>query len=151
MPVILHRRHWLRASAALAAAAALPSARACEFWSTTLRITHPWSRASRPGETEAVVCMKFDDVQQADRLVRVVTPVARSADIGGLLARPQVDFAIPEGQTTLLAEEASFLRLRDLNHPLEIGRAYPFTLVFEHGGEVQALLSIDFGGLPRFG
>ena len=47
----LFRRDLLRASLACGVALLLPAARACAFFSPTLRIIHPWARASEPGAT----------------------------------------------------------------------------------------------------
>jgi copper(I)-binding protein len=143
----LNRRSLLQTGAALGAALLLPQAHACEFFSTTLRVLHPWARASAPGASDAVVCMQLDQVQRADRLLAVQTPLASGADIGGVNAGALADLLIPEGRDTLLSETGSYLRLTGLLQPLEIARAYPLTLVFEHGGTVNALLSIDYGGL----
>ena len=77
------------------------------------------------------------------RLVGVLTPVARGADIAGALARPNVDFEIPAGQETWLHEHGTWLRLTGLRNPLGIGRAYPLQLEFEHGGTVLAQLTVD--------
>lgn len=148
----IHRRRLLQAGlqagAALGFYGLLPAARACEYFSPNLRITHPYCRATLPGETSISVTMKFDEVTKADRLVGVQTPVAEGAEIGGLIARPTVDFSIPEGEETWLREDRSFLRLTGLKHPLQVARTYPMTLVFEHGGPVPATLNIDY---VRFG
>lgn len=48
----LIRRDLLRASMACGVALLLSAARACKFFfSPTLRIIHPWTRASEPGAT----------------------------------------------------------------------------------------------------
>lgn len=141
------RRAALRAGLAAGAALALPQARACEYFADNLRITHPWCRASRPGATSAVVSMMFDQVTRPDRLVGVTTMVADNAEIGGQLARPEVDFTIPEGAETHLGERGSYLLLTGLKFPLEVARTYPMVLTFEHGGVVQATLNVD---LQRF-
>jgi len=146
MPRFINRRAMLQATAAVASALVLPQARACEYFSTTLRIWHPWSRASAPGATDAVVCMRFDEVQRADRLISVETPLASGADLGGVQAGMLADLLIPPGQETLLSEDSTYLRQTGLQQALEVGRAYPLKLVFEHGGPVNALLNIDFGG-----
>lgn len=147
MNAFFFRRSLLQAGAVLAAQALLPTARACEFFGPTLRVTHPWTRASMPGDTEALVSMVFDQVSEDDRLVGVDTPVAASA---GLLVdgRPApLDLAIPAGRETRLDAEGVQLRLGALRQPLEVGRAYPMSLRFERGGLVKASLSID---LQRF-
>jgi copper(I)-binding protein len=155
----LIRRDLLRSSLALGVALLAPSARACEFFSPTLRILHPWTRASEPGATSAVVCMRFDEVSRDDRLVQVQTPVAAAAEMGGVAlagsdsgkasrsnngAAPGLDFWIPAGRESALSEGGRFVRLLDLRHPLEVGRSYPMTLVFEQGGGVNASLTVDF-------
>lgn len=144
----LQRRQWLQASAALGCALWLPAARACEYYTANLRVTHPWTRASDAGATSAVVCMKFDEVRRADRLVLVETPVASGAQMGGLgvsvMAQTGVDFFVPEGQETHLHEAGVFVRLTGLKFPLEVGRSYPLRLGFEQGGAFDASLTVDY-------
>ena len=144
------RRLALLAGVAVGATLALPwrTARACELITTHLRITHPWSRATAPDASTAIVCMKFDEVSATDRLVLVETPIARGAEMGGALSLPRVDFLIPQGQETHLAEEGTFVRLTGLAFPLEAGRSYPLRLGFEKGGTYNTVLSVDY---PRFG
>ncbi len=157
----LIRRDVLRGSLALGVALLTPGARACEFFSPTMRILHPWTRASEPNATTAVVCMRFDEVSRDDRLVQVQTPVAAAAEMGGVVLTggatrpgsgsgsgsgvgPGLNFLIPAGQESALSEGGRFVRLLDLRHPLEVGRSYPLTLVFEQGGTVNATLTVDF-------
>jgi len=144
MKPVIDRRALLRASVAIGVSLGIPSARACEFFSTHLRITHPWTRASAEDARSAVICMKFDEVTQADRLIGVETPVAAAAEMAGLGVGPALDFAIPAGQETLLSEEGTHVRLLDLKFPLEVGREYPLTLVFAGGGVIQTRLSVDY-------
>lgn len=149
------RRRFLRTGLGLGAALAVPAARACDFFTVNLRIDHVWTRATGDDRV-AVVCMTFDDVTLDDRLIGAQTPMAEGAEIGGPLARPTVDFFIPRGQTTVLAESASHLRLTGLKRPLELGRSYPLTLVFQRGGAVSADIDVDYERLaaapsPRAG
>ncbi|MES1162717.1 MAG: copper chaperone PCu(A)C [Rhizobacter sp.] len=141
---IQRRRGVLQTGLALALSSALPAARACEFFTTNLRITHPWTRATPEGASVAVVSMKFDEVTLTDRLVGVSTPVAERAELGGVDARPDVDFVIPEGRESLLHERGTFVRLIGLKHPLQIARTYPLTLVFERSGAIATDLSVDY-------
>jgi copper(I)-binding protein len=138
------RRGVLQAGLALGLASLWPTARACEFFTTHLRITHPWTRASAEGARVAVVSMKFDEVTLADRLIGVATPVAERAELGGVGASSSVNFAIPAGRETLLSERGTFVRLVGLRQPLEIARTYPLTLVFEKGGSIATDLSVDY-------
>ena len=141
----MHRRHLLVASAA---ALAGPGARACEYTTSYLRVIHPWTRAT--AGHEAVVSMKFEDVLEHERLVGVRTPIAAGARLGGLAAAERVDLDIPAGRPSELAEAGTHLLLTGLQMPLEVGRSYPFTLVFAKAGEIPATLNVDFGPLPTF-
>lgn len=140
----LDRRQLLQWSCAIGAGTLLSPARACEFYTTHLRITHPWTRATAADANEAVVCMKFDEVMRSDRLVRAATPIASGAALGGIGAAAVLDFAIPEGRETLLTEAGTYLRLTGLKQPLEVARQYPLTLEFAYGGVVDATLSVDY-------
>jgi periplasmic copper chaperone A len=144
MPAFLtSRRGVLCTGLALGTSLVLP-ARACEFNSANLRITHPWTRATQADASTAVVCMKFDEVRQPDRLIAVESPVAEGAQMGGLAAGPAVDLVIPAGQETLLSEAGTHVLLVGLKFPLEVARSYPLRLVFERGGVVEAMLSVDY-------
>lgn len=140
----IDRRKLLQLGCASGAGLLLAPAQACEFYAAHLRITHPWTRATAPGASEAVVCMKFDEVARSDRLVRASTPVASGAALGGIGAAPVLDFAIPAGRETLLAETATYLLLTGLQLPLEVARQYPLTLEFASGAVVEATLSVDY-------
>ena len=139
----LHRRRVLHAGLALGLGLALPAARACEFFTTTLRITHPWTRASGDADF-VIVCMKFDEVRVADRLIGVETTLATRAELGGIGASERVDLAIPQGQETVLSEDGTFVRLVGLTQPIELARAYPMRLIFERGGAIDTDLSVDY-------
>ncbi len=128
------------------ALAGLP-ARSCEFFSSNLRVTHPWTRASGDHDTSAVVSMRFDQVLKDDRLIGVETAIATGVEMvepGVDSARPGVSFFIPEGRETELSEAGTFLRLTGLRMPLDVGRTYPMRLHFETGGTLRADLSVDF-------
>lgn len=138
------RRSFLRAGVAVSATLLVPTARACEFFTATLRITHPWTRATAPGDPFAVVCLTFDEVSVADRLIGVTSPVAAGAEMGGDQPGGPVDFLIPARRETVFSEEGVHVRLVGLRHPLELARSYPLTLVFEKGGAIGTKLSVDY-------
>ena len=141
---LICRRTVLRASLALGASLAIPSARACEFFTTTLRVTHPWTRASAENATSAIVCMRIDEVTQTDRLIGVETPVADGAELIDVAISRSVNLLIPKGQETMLGETGLRLRLVRLKHPLLIARTYPMRLMFEKSGVLDAELNIDY-------
>lgn len=130
--------------AGMLALAATP-AQAHEFFTGKLTVIHPWTSATEPGQTSAVVSLKFEDVTESDRLVSVRTPVAEGAELGGEGASATLDFEIPAGRETQLRADGTYLRLTGLTMPLHQGREYPLTLVFEKAGPIRCALLIDFG------
>jgi copper(I)-binding protein len=144
MPIALRRREALLAALACGLAAAASRSQACDFFSTRLRIYKPWSRATDSRDRVAHVFMLFDEVAESDRLIGVETPVAEGADmvVSGVVER--LDLAIPAGAETQLSEAGVFIRLTGLKHPLHLGREYPLSLIFKHGGRVEADLDIEF-------
>lgn len=133
----MRRRAALQAGLAFFASLAVPPARACEYFSGTLRITHPWAHAADVDAPFVVVSMKFDEVSVADRLIGADTPVAAGVELVG-------DLRIAQGRETELDAGGAHLRLVGLKEPLGMGRAYPLELAFEKGGIVYARLNIDF-------
>jgi copper(I)-binding protein len=138
----MHRRLALQAGLALGWTLAGP-ARGCEFFTSNLRVIHPWTRATSADAASAIVCMRFDDVRQADRLIRVETPVAERAELGGAVS-PELNFSIPAGQESALAEDGIHVRLLGLKLPLELGRSYPLTLGFAQGDVISATLNVEY-------
>ena len=143
MSLSIHRRGVLSIGLASGMALLCGKARAHEVITSTMRVTHPWSRATAPDATFALLCMKFDEVAETDRLVLAESPVATSADMGGVGAGPTVDFRIPAGQETYLEEARTYVRLVGLKFPLEVSRSYPLLLGFEKGGVYNTTFSVD--------
>ena len=143
MTAIHHRRLMLQSGLAASLAWLAPPARACEFFTTTLRVLHPWTSATPPQADTAVVAMTFDEVSQDDRLIGLSTPVARGVELVGNGLGPALDLAIPAGASLELHEAGTHLRLVGLLQPLQVGRSYPLRLLFAQGGPVNASLSVD--------
>lgn len=143
----LLRRHLL---IALGCAGLARPARACEFFSSHLRIWHPWTRATRVDADTARLCMRFDEVQATDRLIGIETPVATGARLAGPGAPeggPGLSLLIRAGQELDLTEDGLHIELLDLQQPLQLGRSFPLRLIFEHAAPVNATLNVDYGGL----
>lgn len=138
------RRLALQAASATCLGWALPQARACEYETGLLRITHPWVRATSADATTAVMFMRLDEVNTADRLIGVSTPVASGAEMGGPEPGVAVSIPVPVGSVTELGEHGLHVRLTGLKHPLQAGRNYALTLEFERSGTVLARLTVEF-------
>jgi copper(I)-binding protein len=149
--IALPRRHLLLAiSGAYMGLGVARPAQACEFFSSHMRIWHPWTRATRVDADTAQVFMRFDEVQQPDRLIGLETPLAGGARLAGPGApdgATTLDLAIPTGQDLTLAENGLHIELLDLQQPLQIGRSYPLRLIFASAEPVNATLNVDFPSL----
>ena len=137
------RRLALQAASVACLAWAWPQARACNYETGLLRITHPWVRATAADATTALMFMRFDEVNTADRLIGVSTPVATGAEMGGAQAGQAVSIPVPVGNTTELSEDGLHVRLTGLKHQLHAGREYALTLEFERSGTVLMRLTVD--------
>jgi periplasmic copper chaperone A len=160
----LTRRKLLHSGAACGLLPWVNEAMACEYVTSTLRITHPWCRATPQEAGVARMCMVLDEVIEADRLVAVSTPVASGAELahaaGGepvsattaartgrtlpVASSDGINLEIAAGSEIRMAENGIHVRLLGLRMPLEVGRSYPLKLVFESGGVVHASLSVDY-------
>lgn len=141
------RRHLL---IALAAAPLARPAQACEFFSSRMRIWHPWARATRVDADTARLCMRFDEAQASDRLIGLETPVAAGARLAGPGAPEDaqgLSLLIPAGRELTLAEDGLHIELLDLQQPLQVGRSFPLRLIFESAEPVNAMLNVDYASL----
>lgn len=146
-PTALPRRHLL---IALAGAGLARPAPACEFFSSRLRIWHPWTRATRVDADTARLCMRFDEIQADDRLVGLVTPVAAGARLAGPgipKDESRLSLQLRAGQELTLLEDGLHIELLDLQQPLQLGRSFPLRLIFEFAAPVEATLNVDYAGL----
>jgi copper(I)-binding protein len=134
----------LHTGIAAAAVWASPSARACEYETGLLRITHPWVRATSADATTAAMFMRFDEVNTADRLIGVSTPVATGAEMGGAQTGVAVSIPVPADSVTELSDGGMHVRLTGLKHQLHPGRNYALTLEFERSGTVLARLTVEY-------
>ncbi len=148
MKNLLTRRHLVQTGLACGLSMALPSARSCQLPMGNFVLVHPWARATAPDATEASVCMGFEEVEAEDWLIGASSPVAESAEMGGEGQNKAVKFRIAKGQSSALSEAGTYLKLVGLKFPLEAGRSFPLTLVFEKSGTTETRFSVDF---PRFG
>lgn len=137
------RRNWMTLATGLSLGWMAPRAFACEVQADFLRVTHPWTRATAPDATRAVLCMKLDEITAIDRLIGASTPIATGAEMGGEPGRA-VDVPLAPGDVVDMHDSGLHLVLTGLRHGLQVGRDYPLQLEFERSGTVLARLSVDF-------
>jgi copper(I)-binding protein len=133
------------AVALLAAASFTPFADAHEYYLPGMTFVHPWAEPTAPGAKSAPVYFTVEGVSKTDRLVRAMTPVAEKVefrDAGPAGKAPLKNITIQPGGDTEFTEGKRHLLLTGLKTPLQWGRSYEMTLVFEKGGPVQVQVSV---------
>ena len=110
-----------------------------------LRIEHPYARPTPPGARTGAAYLTIRNAgRESDRLVRVSSPVAASADLhsmtmeGNLMKMRQVSsIGIPAGTTVMLGSGGYHVMLVGLVHPLVAGGDVSLTLTFERSGSID--------------
>ena len=108
-------------------------------------VTQPWARATVPQQTSGGVYLQLRSPDAA-RLVKVSSPVARSAEVhtmemsGQMMKMREVDaLDLPAGQTV-----GNFhIMLMGLKHPLKEGATVPLSLVIERKGGQRETVAVN--------
>ena len=125
------------------------SAQAYDYKVGAIEIDRPWSRAVPKGATVAAGYLTIRNTgSEPDRLVSGSTPVARkfevhemSMDNGVMRMRPVPDgVVIKPGETVELKPQSFHIMMTGLKQPIEKGKPFKGSLVFEKAGAVE----IDF-------
>jgi copper(I)-binding protein len=127
-----------------------------EYRTDSLRIIHPFARATPPGARTGAVFFTVDNAgKETDRLLRASTPIAAGVVLhqmaleGGIMkmrAVPSVE--VRSGGRLELKPSGYHLMLLDLKQPLKVGEKFPLTLTFEDAGTI--LISVwveDMGAM----
>jgi copper(I)-binding protein len=121
----------------------------------TLEIDNPWSRAVPKGAKVAVGYMTIKNTgTEPDRLVSGSTPVAGKLEIhemtmdkGVMKMRPlAAGLEIKPGETVELKPESFHLMLTNLKQPIEKGKPFAASLVFEKAGPVDVEFAVEAVG-----
>jgi copper(I)-binding protein len=120
----------------------------------SLRIDHPFARATPPGAKAGGVFVTIENTgPQADRLLRVSTPMAgvaelhaMSVDAGVMRMRGVAALDVGPGEKLQLKPGGYHVMLSDLRHPLQIGDKFPLTLTFEKAGAVEVSVWVEAVG-----
>ena len=131
--------------------AAAPAVVAHDYQLQSLRIDHPFARATPPGATSGGAYLTLrNEGATADRLVSARSPAAGLVQIhtmsmdGGVMRMreiPGLDLAA--GATVALAPGGYHLMLLDLKKPLAAGDTLPLTLTFEHAGSIVVDVHVE--------
>jgi copper(I)-binding protein len=146
---------WLLLCCAILASSAAPCAE--ENRSDTLRIDHPFARATPPGARSGAVFLTIlNGGNQTDRLLRASTPIAggvilhqMAVEDGVMKMRAVPSLTVIPGGRLELKPNGYHLMLLDLKQPLKLGEKFPLTLSFERSGALLITVSVEeMGATP---
>lgn len=131
-------------SLAVAAAFICMPASGHEYYAKNFKVIHPWAEATTPGAKSAEVYMKIEQISEGDRLLSAKTTLAEKVELhaGPATTDALAAVEIPAGPDIDLDAGRGSLRLVNLTAPLEWGRSYSMTLVFEKSGPVDVMISV---------
>ena len=142
------------ACAALFTLASLTHAQAHGGRAGDIEITHPYATPTPPGAVNgaAYIATLTNTGQQADRLLRVATPIAQRAelhtmtvDAGGVMRmRELTEMPLAPGAAVKMRPgEGLHFMLIGLKQPLKAGDSFPLTLEFERGGKTEVKVVVQ--------
>jgi copper(I)-binding protein len=125
-----------------------------DFVQGTMRIEHPNARPTPPGARTGGVYLTLHNAgRESDRLVRVASPAADTAELHSMTmdgnvmrmrAVPAID--VPAGARVALASGGYHVMLIGLHKPLAAGGSVPLTLTFERAGSVDVTADVEAAG-----
>jgi hypothetical protein len=141
-----------RLVAALAAFVLAAPAAAHDYMLGSLRIGHPYARPTPPGARTGGAYFTLENTgRDADRLVRVASPAAGSAELHSMTMdgnvmrmRAVAALDVPAGRKVTLGTDSGYhVMLLDLKHPLAPGDKVPLTLTFERAGTIDVEAGVE--------
>ena len=117
----------------------------------SLKIDHPFARATPPGARVAGVFVAVENTgTQPDRLLSVSTPMAGVAelhqmnvDAGVMKMRGIAGLEVRPGETLQLKPGGYHVMLSELRQPLKVGDRFPMTLKFQNAGAVEVSVWVE--------
>ncbi|MBS1211189.1 MAG: copper chaperone PCu(A)C [Proteobacteria bacterium] len=119
-------------------------AQAHDYTLGSLKINHPWARATAPGAAAGGGFLKIDNSGAADRLVSAQADVSSVVELhtmmmeGNVMRMSKLERGIdlPAGQSVALQPGGLHIMFIDLKAPLKEGDKFPLKLKFEKAGEI---------------
>jgi periplasmic copper chaperone A len=135
----------------LACAFGSSAASAHEYALKSLKIDHPFARATPPGAKTGGVFVTVENTgSQSDRLMSVSSPVAgvaelheMSVDAGVMRMRGVAALEVKPGETLQLKPGGYHVMLSELRQPLKVGDRFPMTLKFQNAGVVEVSVWVE--------
>jgi copper(I)-binding protein len=145
-----HLSHFVAAGCFVLSAFALPAV-AADYRLQSVRIEDAYARPTPPGaRTGGAYFTVENQGGQADRLLRVSSPAAKSAEIhkmtmdGNIMRMRSVpSLDIPAGAKVTLRPGGYHVMLVGLERPLVAGQHVPLTLTFEKAGTIDVHADVE--------
>ncbi len=127
------------------------AASAHDYALKSLRIDHPFARATPPGAKAGGVFVTVENTgSQPDRLLSVSTPMAgvaelheMSVDAGVMRMRDVAALEVRPGEKLQLKPGGYHVMLSELRQPLKVGDKFPLTLKFQNAGAVEVSVWVE--------
>jgi copper(I)-binding protein len=137
------RNLWI--SFSLALGMALPAAAAAQG----VQVVDAWSRPTPPGIDVGVAYFTIRNTGESDRLLRVSSPVAKSAELhvsamkdGVMKMEGLSSVEVGSGSPVTFEPSGRHVMLVGLKRPLKEGDVFPLTLTFAHAGSVRTSVRV---------
>ncbi|HET7766471.1 MAG TPA: copper chaperone PCu(A)C [Burkholderiales bacterium] len=132
-------------SLVLALGAALPAGAAAQG----IQVVDAWSRPTPPGMDVGVAYFTIRNAGRSDRLLRVSSPVAKSAELhvsamtnGVMKMEGLASVDVGSGAPVAFEPSGRHVMLMGLRRPLKEGDVFPLTLTFANAGQVQTSVRV---------
>ena len=130
-----------------------------DYTAGSIKIDHPWSRATVAGIPNGAAYFVLENKGDTDdRLLSAASPVADKVELhthlkeGEIVRMRQVDDVnLPAGETVAFEPGGLHVMLMGLKEPLEQDKSFPLTLEFDQAGSVTVVVSIDLMGGSKSG
>ncbi|WP_211452519.1 copper chaperone PCu(A)C [Collimonas antrihumi] len=132
------------------------SAYAQEYDLGSLHISHPYARATVPGQPGGGAFLSIENKgKEADKLIGVSSSVAKSSEIhtmsmdGNVMKMREVgEIDLPPASTVNMKPGHGYhVMLMGLNQPLKAGDKFPLTLTFRKAGKIEVSVVVtDLSG-----
>ncbi|SFH83111.1 hypothetical protein SAMN04515618_1044 [Collimonas sp. OK307] len=140
----------------LCALAISVSAYAQEYDLGSLHISHPYARATVPGQPGGGAFLSIENKgKEADKLIGVSSSVAKSSEIhtmsmdGNVMKMREVgELDLPPASTVDMKPGHGYhIMLMGLSQPLKAGDKFPLTLTFRKAGKIEvSVIVTDLSG-----
>lgn len=124
-----------------------------EFKAGSIRIGHPYARATASGQQAGGSFLSLDNAGDADKLLSAVSAVADRVELhamkmeGDVMKMRQLDaIDVPAKGKIELKPGGLHIMLIGLKAPLKEGTNFPLTLRFEKAGEVTVQVNVEAPG-----